>query len=58
MVKPACWTRTIDRYRSFDELAAKERLGIDYRIRVEDRGAQFVDMAPHGGWIEPATVIT
>lgn len=48
----------MDRYRSFDELAAKERLGIDYRIRVEDRGAQFVDMAPHGGWIEPATVIT
>lgn len=47
--------RMMDRYRSFDELAANERLGIDYRIRIEDRGAQFVILAPHGGWIEPAT---
>lgn len=44
-----------DRYRTFDELVANERLGIDYRIRVEDRGTPFVILAPHGGWIEPHT---
>lgn len=44
-----------DRYRTFGELAANERRGIDYRIRVEDRGARYVILAPHGGWIEPGT---
>jgi phage replication-related protein YjqB (UPF0714/DUF867 family) len=44
-----------DRYRNFDDLAANERLGIDYCVRVEDRGAPLVILAPHGGWIEPGT---
>lgn len=44
-----------DRYRNFSDLAANERLGIDYRIRVEDRGTPLVILAPHGGWIEPVT---
>lgn len=45
----------VDRYHSFDDLAANERLGVDYRIRVEDRGTPVVILAPHGGWIEPGT---
>lgn len=44
-----------DRYHTFAELAENERLGIDYRIRVKDRGAPIVILAPHGGWIEPGT---
>jgi phage replication-related protein YjqB (UPF0714/DUF867 family) len=44
-----------DRYSSFFELAANERFGVDYRIRVLDRGSETVILAPHGGWIEPAT---
>lgn len=47
--------RMADRYLTFDELAANERSGIDYRIRVEDRGTPFVILAPHGGSIEPHT---
>ncbi|GAA5061320.1 hypothetical protein GCM10023208_30530 [Erythrobacter westpacificensis] len=45
----------VDRYNSFAELAANERRGIDYRIRVVDRGANFTILAPHGGTIEPGT---
>lgn len=45
----------VDRYHSFNDLAANEKLGIDYCIRVEDRGTPFVILAPHGGWIEPVT---
>lgn len=49
-------TRTMaDRYNSFIDLAANERLDIDYRIRVLDRGSEAVILAPHGGWIEPET---
>jgi len=44
-----------DRYNSFEELAANERLGIDYRIRLVDRFSETVILAPHGGWIEPKT---
>ena len=44
-----------DRYSSFFDLAANERLDIDYRIRVLDRGSDTVILAPHGGWIEPET---
>lgn len=47
--------RMADRYRTFEDLAAHERLGIDYRIRIEDRGTPFVVLAPHGGRIEPGT---
>jgi phage replication-related protein YjqB (UPF0714/DUF867 family) len=44
-----------DRYRTFDHLAANQRLGIDYRIRVVDRRTQIAILAPHGGRIEPHT---
>jgi phage replication-related protein YjqB (UPF0714/DUF867 family) len=47
--------RMVDRYRTFNELAAKERLGVDYRIRAADRNTPIVILAPHGGWIEPGT---
>lgn len=45
----------VDSYRCFAELAAGERLGIDYQIVVRDRGSFFAAIAPHGGWIEPGT---
>lgn len=48
-----CWM--VDRYTSFKDLAANERLDIDYRIRAFDRGSGAVILAPHGGWIEPKT---
>jgi len=44
-----------DRYSSFTELAANSRLDVDYRIRAKDRGSDTIILAPHGGWIEPAT---
>jgi len=44
-----------DRYQTFDDLAAHHRLGVDYRIRVLDRGTQITIIAPHGGTIEPHT---
>lgn len=44
-----------DRYRSFNDLAANHRRGVDYDIRVVDRGTQIVILAPHGGRIEPQT---
>ncbi|TDL79740.1 replication protein [Palleronia sediminis] len=44
-----------DRYTSFTDLAANERLDIDYQIRVLERGSDTVILAPHGGWIEPDT---
>jgi phage replication-related protein YjqB (UPF0714/DUF867 family) len=47
--------RMTDRYSTFKDLEANERLGIDYRIRVHDRGTPLAILAPHGGWIEPIT---
>lgn len=44
-----------DRYRNFAELAANERVEIDYLIRFTNRGTPFVILAPHGGMIEPGT---
>lgn len=44
-----------DRYNCFQELAANERLDMDYRIRSVDRRSEAVILAPHGGWIEPKT---
>ena len=44
-----------DRYKSFHDLSARERLDIDYRIRALDRKSDAVILAPHGGWIEPKT---
>ena len=44
-----------DRFQNFHELTENAKLGIDYRIRMEDRGTPIVVLAPHGGWIEPVT---
>lgn len=46
----------MDQYSNFAELAANERDGVDYRIRVENRGAPVAIIAPHGGRIEPGTL--
>lgn len=45
----------MDRYRSFAVLAAAEVEGEDYRLVVEERSSDLIVIAPHGGWIEPAT---
>lgn len=46
----------LDKYASFAELAAQERDGRDYRIRVLERvGSRVVVLAPHGGRIEIGT---
>ena len=44
-----------DRYRSFTALDAEQRRGIDYCIRLQDRGTAIVVIAPHGGGIEPGS---
>ncbi|WP_174291601.1 poly-gamma-glutamate hydrolase family protein [Sphingomonas bacterium] len=44
-----------DRYRKFADLAANQRLGFNYGIRVLDRGTRIAILAPHGGMIEPHT---
>lgn len=46
----------VDKYSNFAELAANERAGVDYQIRVEDRGTPVAIIAPHGGRIEPGTL--
>jgi phage replication-related protein YjqB (UPF0714/DUF867 family) len=46
----------VDQYSNFAELTANERDGVDYRIRVENRGAPVAIIAPHGGRIEPGTL--
>ena len=43
-----------DKYRSFAELSAAERGGVDYRIRARSAGPTLL-LAPHGGNIEPGT---
>lgn len=43
------------RYGSFAELSAAEKEGYSYRLRVRNRGTQWVVIAPHGGGIEPGT---
>lgn len=45
----------IDRYQSFAALAAREREGVHYRIRVVPRPSPVAVLAPHGGFIEPGT---
>jgi phage replication-related protein YjqB (UPF0714/DUF867 family) len=44
-----------DQYRSFEELAARERESVDYQIRVHARQSHIAVIAPHGGKIEPGT---
>ncbi|TNE43204.1 MAG: replication protein [Sphingomonadales bacterium] len=45
-----------DKYPNFSELKANERLGVDYRIYVENRDTPVAVIAPHGGSIEPGTL--
>jgi phage replication-related protein YjqB (UPF0714/DUF867 family) len=45
-----------DRYPNFAELKSNERLGVDYRIHVENRETSVAVVAPHGGSIEPGTL--
>lgn len=45
---------TRDKYRSFADLAAAEKAGVDYRIRARSAGPTLL-LAPHGGNIEPGT---
>lgn len=45
----------VDKYSNFAELTANERVGIDFQIRVENRGTPVAIIAPHGGRIEPGT---
>lgn len=44
-----------DKYSSFAELLAHEQSDIDYQIMLEDRGSEYLIMAPHGGTIERGT---
>ncbi len=48
-------TRPPDRYSSFLVLCKHETEGVDYRIHIEDRSSHVAIIAPHGGFIEPAT---
>ncbi|MDK4714932.1 poly-gamma-glutamate hydrolase family protein [Rhizobium sp. CNPSo 4039] len=47
--------RLPDRYNSFSALREHETEGVDYRIHIEDRSSNVAVIAPHGGFIEPAT---
>jgi len=44
-----------DRYRSFRELAARERESIDWQVRAHPRRSAIAILAPHGGKIAPGT---
>lgn len=45
-----------DKYESFAELAARETLGRDYRVRALERAdSPVIILAPHGGTIEVGT---
>lgn len=44
-----------DRYRSFQEMADKEKEGKDFMRLVQHCPAPIVVVAPHGGGIEPGT---
>ena len=44
-----------DKYKNFEQLAAVERAGRDYRIVEAGDSADVVVIAPHGGNIEPGT---
>jgi len=44
-----------DLYGSYAELVAAEQEGVDYRIVLLDRNSPVTIIAPHGGFIEPAT---
>lgn len=44
-----------DKYNNFAELRQSEKPGRDFRIRLRNRGAGTLVIAPHGGAIEPGT---
>lgn len=44
-----------DVYGSMTALFRNEIEGVDYRVNKHDSGNDRLVMAPHGGWIEPAT---
>lgn len=44
-----------DQYRSFDDLAQRERVGKDFNIFAIQRSSPIAILAPHGGGIEPGT---
>ena len=44
-----------DRYRSYNELAAAHREGIDFQVHALHRGSGIAIIAPHGGRIERGT---
>lgn len=44
-----------DKYASFQDMAAHNTEGVDYRIRYEVRNSTVAIVAPHGGGIEPGT---
>lgn len=44
-----------DKYHDFESLAANEREGVDFVIRLKDRNSAIVVIAPHGGSIERGT---
>ena len=45
-----------DRYHCFADLAKSEIEGRHYRIHVQDLESPILFLAPHGGFIEPATL--
>ncbi len=45
----------VDKYMNFTQLSQSEREGSDYQRLIEDRHADIVIIAPHGGGIEPGT---
>lgn len=44
-----------DKYANFGELAKNEKDGKDFLVRCQQRAANIVVIAPHGGGIEPGT---
>lgn len=55
MLFGAAASRVADRYRSFTALQAEQTCGVDFAIRLQDRGTAIAVIAPHGGRIEPGS---
>ncbi|MDM5297589.1 poly-gamma-glutamate hydrolase family protein [Bacillus pumilus] len=45
-------TQIIDTYQNYEELAAHERIGIDYQILHKRNGERLLVLSPHAGGIE------
>src|ERR1051326_1852890 len=48
-------TAASDRYPNFEELAAHEKEGVDFKVESVDRQSPVVVIAIHGGKIEPGS---